>query len=437
LSREVTGTPGKQVVERLALPEVTPSPATPTADVRNQLRGPWLWLSRQKNHAHEGQRPTLDRLQRYALLPWCLGLETPDRHERVWECAWLLQEAVLIWELHVALEGELLDLMAFDDFRQRHPSAAIADLFRVDLPTVMLQPAWKDSMGPWGPRHWQAVQARLTEEARSAMWSMVLLDAPSPPPGKLPSPWRLGSIDGKLWWEHWQELYQQLETAGGEGPTPSASASLVESTAAGKAPARGEEVEERGGVGNQLSASPVEDIPGKALLPIRSLDDPRLADALQSQLSVCRERGSSMTLAVVDDGVSEERNASRGSSSMAGRDSWQSIFLHQLFDISEGRVGERGFLSDAGALVIVVEGMDRSEVTTLVREAIQGTCQAWFGDAAAPPPALPPGTWCAGISSVVIPNKRFRFEQLPQAAWRCLEAARKQGPGAVKSLEVF
>lgn len=427
----------RHVVERLALPEAALSPATPTCAAWNQLFEPWLWLSRQKNETAEGHRTMLDRLQRYALLPWCLGLETPDRQDRVWECALLLQEAVLIWELHLALQGELLDLLVREDFCQRHPSAAIADLFRVDLPTVIFQPAWNDRVGRLGPRHWQAVQARLTEEARAAMWSMVLLEKPSHHQGKLPSPWRLASVDGKPWWELWTELYQQLELAGREEASPSPKAALVESRMGIEAETRTEDVEERGRGGNQPSASTVADFAGKALLPIRSPDDPRLAEALQSQLSACRERGSSMTLAVVDAGGPEERTGPGGANSPAGRDGWQSLFLRHLFEISEGRVGERGFLSEAGELAIIVEGLERSEATTLVREAIQGTCQSWFVDAAAQLPAKPSGTLFAGISSVVIPSKRFRFEQLQQAAWRCLEAARKQGPGAVKSLEVF
>jgi hypothetical protein len=50
--------------------------------------------------------------------------------------------------------------------------------------------------------------------------------------------------------------------------------------------------------------------------------------------------------------------------------------------------------------------------------------------------AVPNGL-VAGLASVGRANKSFRSLTLLQASLRCLEAAKRQGAGAIKSIEVF
>ena len=42
-----------------------------------------------------------------------------------------------------------------------------------------------------------------------------------------------------------------------------------------------------------------------------------------------------------------------------------------------------------------------------------------------------------GLACVETPSKRFKIEQLIEASWRCLSAAKNQGAGAVKSIEAY
>jgi hypothetical protein len=113
---------------------------------------------------------------------------------------------------------------------------------------------------------------------------------------------------------------------------------------------------------------------------------------------------------------------------------WQTEWLRSISPaIREG--APEGFVRDTGELGLFFRDSDRSEMSQMVRDALtqmQGILgQHGLLGTGQPVPMI------AGIASVDGPAKSFRIGQLLDAADRCLANAASQGPGTVKSIEVF
>ena len=166
----------------------------------------------------------------------------------------------------------------------------------------------------------------------------------------------------------------------------------------------------------------------KRVVEIRSSDDPKLTSALDQQLSECRARQGSIALIVV-------RSLSNTGLRPDGElTHWQKSFVESIRANTDGEE-LRGFITPTNEVAMMVEDVDRSELTTLTREAIQQAANT-HGEL----PSLAANSTVhliAGMSFVSEPTRSFRFQQLTDSAWRCLEGAASQGSGAVKSIEVF
>ncbi|MCY2975126.1 MAG: hypothetical protein NTW52_10730 [Planctomycetota bacterium] len=171
------------------------------------------------------------------------------------------------------------------------------------------------------------------------------------------------------------------------------------------------------------------------IIEIRSSNDPELARNLDVHLQRCRERSGSLALVVVQC-KSEEKSNSAGQSGNAkgSLTSWQLDIISALQSSLEHRK-MYGFHTTDGEIALIMEDVDRSEVTSLVRkvieqEAVVDDHETRLLDQAGLP-------LYSGIACVHAPSKSFRLAQLTESAWRCLDASTRQPPGSVKSIEVY
>ena len=171
------------------------------------------------------------------------------------------------------------------------------------------------------------------------------------------------------------------------------------------------------------------------VIEIRSSNDPELSRNLEIHLQRCRERSGSLALVVIRckaDPVSKLNrhvSGSRGSLSQ-----WQ-LDLITTLQASLDHRKMYGFYTTDGDLALIMEDVDRSEVTLLVRKVIETEAIVEDEDTRLLDQAGLP--LYSGIACVQSPSKSFRLDQLIESAWRCLEASLRQPPGAVKSIEAY
>jgi len=113
---------------------------------------------------------------------------------------------------------------------------------------------------------------------------------------------------------------------------------------------------------------------------------------------------------------------------------WQTEYMRSMeFAIRSG--APEGFVRDSGELGLFFRDSDRTEMSQIVRDALSDMQQTLVNQGVVqdglPVPMI------AGIASVDGPARSFRISQLIDAADRCLANAASQGPGTVKSIEVF
>ncbi len=166
-------------------------------------------------------------------------------------------------------------------------------------------------------------------------------------------------------------------------------------------------------------------------IEIRSSSDPKLAETLGIQLETCRDEGRSLTL-VVFQRVGDGKQAAPASPQ--GFENWHHSLV-ELIGKSIHGVSSRGFFTEAGELALVFEDLERNEATLAMRDLIDNV------EAAQQPSnkyveTKKLGLVC-GLACVETPSKRFKIEQLIDASWRCLSAAKNQGAGTVKSIEAY
>jgi hypothetical protein len=93
----------------------------------------------------------------------------------------------------------------------------------------------------------------------------------------------------------------------------------------------------------------------------------------------------------------------------------------------------------SGELIYVQGGGDRLKLMPWIRTVLDGSSALLSHEMVSldVDQGQTPNGLVAGLASVGRPNKSFRSTALIQAALRCLEAAQRQGAGAIKSIEVF
>ncbi len=171
------------------------------------------------------------------------------------------------------------------------------------------------------------------------------------------------------------------------------------------------------------------------IIEIRSSNDPELARNLDVHLQRCRERSGSLALVVVRCKTDAKSNSVLQAGHQKGSlTSWQLDIISALQSSLEHRK-MYGFHTTDGEIALIMEDVDRSEVTSLVRkvieqEAVVDDHETRLLDQAGLP-------LYGGISCVHAPSKSFRLAQLTESAWRCLDASTRQPPGSVKSIEVY
>lgn len=171
------------------------------------------------------------------------------------------------------------------------------------------------------------------------------------------------------------------------------------------------------------------------IIEIRSSNDPELARNLDVHLQRCRDRSGSLALVVVRCKTEEKAKTAGPSGQPKGSlTSWQLDMIAALQSSLEHRK-MYGFHTTDGEIALIMEDVDRSEVTSLVRKVIER--EAVVDDHATrllDQAGLP---LYSGIACVHAPSKSFRLAQLTESAWRCLDASTRQPPGSVKSIEVY
>jgi hypothetical protein len=202
-------------------------------------------------------------------------------------------------------------------------------------------------------------------------------------------------------------------------------------TEAGSTKRRGAAViqEDEAQATNQDVADP-EYVEDHRVVEIRSSSDPNLVKALEHQLDECRSNQGSLALLVVRQ-IHRDAAKHRPKGCL---ELWQQSLVNHIRDNTEA--GDiRGFMSPEDDLAMLVEDMDRPEVTAVVREALQKASIAHqvFNELAAES-TIP---LIAGIAFVASPARSFHLKQLIDAAWKCLDAAGNQGAGSVKSIECY
>jgi hypothetical protein len=167
-------------------------------------------------------------------------------------------------------------------------------------------------------------------------------------------------------------------------------------------------------------------------IEIRDSNDPQLAETLDIQLQRCRETQGSMSLVVVK--VLEQPDQRSNKASENRLPQWQETVIESLRTATDGQA-TRGFQCESNELTLVIDDLDRNEVSAIMREVIEVASRPH--EAASLMVDSPRIPIVCGIACVASPSKRFQIGQLIHSAWRCLDAAKLQGPGTVKSIEVF
>lgn len=112
---------------------------------------------------------------------------------------------------------------------------------------------------------------------------------------------------------------------------------------------------------------------------------------------------------------------------------------HQIISASLPREDFRALTTDESEFVLIFRDLDRTEVTTLIRELLETIQRNDTRYREFPSATLLPsdGIYIAGVATVVCPVPSFTASQLIEAAWRCLSATETQGIGGLKSIQVF
>ncbi len=168
----------------------------------------------------------------------------------------------------------------------------------------------------------------------------------------------------------------------------------------------------------------------RVLSEIRSSTDPQLSRLLEAAIDRSRCDKNSISLLVVRAVSTLNSESVRTAGSEPAE--WQLQAYREIKSKTVGTVS-LAYTTAAGELAIVIEDLDRTQVTRLARETI---LTREYTIATTGRTSVRCGVVC-GSATVSCPARGFSFEQLSSAAERCLQGAQLQGRGAIKGLEVF
>ena len=174
-----------------------------------------------------------------------------------------------------------------------------------------------------------------------------------------------------------------------------------------------------------------------------STDHDQLRMALDGQLTDARNAGVPVNMVVINELKANDMPPAHKDAQLEIQNSKPRVWLEQvcneLMEPHDDREFARLYSIRSGELIFVQGGGDRLMLMPWIRSVLDG-CSSSLGaeqvsiDGEA---EKVPNGLVAGLASVGRPNKSFRSTALLQAAVRCLEAAKHQGAGSIKSIEVF
>lgn len=350
-----------------------------------------LDVLKQRDEERDVLRAYIDRLQLYSMMPFYLNLDSRDPSSTIETSITLAREAVALIDLDRLLGYELFELLSQPEYVDHPPCIALQKSLKIGIAEVVLE---LNGLVAKSIRTKECLSLqRPATDYCEGYWSIVQQWMQRAVHLRIPPKLSIGKIVWPKVQDHWSRLSQAL---------------LDQS-----------EIQE--------TASPLFDV-----VEIRSSNDPQLALTLDTHLQRCREQDGSMALVV----IRELRPSGSGQATptTTGLLEWQSVIIQQVCELTGGST-TRGFIYEAGELSLIVDDMDRSEVTATLREILEVACQP--KELVSTMIEMPKLPLVCGVSCVTSPSKSFKIDQLISAAWRCLDAAKMQGAGAVKSLEVY
>lgn len=330
-------------------------------------------------------------MQLYSMMPVYLSLDRRDPTDALQKSIALARESVALVDLDRVLEAELFELLTEPAFVDNPPCVALDEALKIRIDGIVLRLDERANLATKSRS--ASVHLRPIKEYCEGYWSIVKQWKEKAAHIRIPPKLSIGAIAWPKVTEHWARLSHAL-----------------------------------------LDVSEVVEAPTLVdeFVEIRSSNDPQLSETLDSHLQRCRSDHGSMALVVVQL-VSQDEPKSNASNSNRLPD-WQRVVIEELRKATDGSAS-RGFICQAGELALIVDGLERNEVTAVLREVLEVACKpSQVVSKMIETPDLP---LVCGVACVTSPSKGFKIDHLTNSAWRCLEAAKTQGAGAVKSLEVF
>jgi hypothetical protein len=174
-----------------------------------------------------------------------------------------------------------------------------------------------------------------------------------------------------------------------------------------------------------------------------AFDDNELRLRLDSILNEARNLEVPVNLVVIRELKPVESTAARIDGDLEMQNSPSRVWLEQVCNELSETHDECEFSKllsvRSGELIYVQGGGDRLKLMPWIRTVLDGSAASLSNEMVSldVDQGQAPNGLVAGLASVGRPNKSFRSTALLQAALRCLEAAQRQGAGAIKSIEVF
>ena len=166
------------------------------------------------------------------------------------------------------------------------------------------------------------------------------------------------------------------------------------------------------------------------LIEVWNADDSQMYRNLEHRLDEIRSEKGTMSLVCVRSlGSTQSHPASPEELAW-----WQTTWLERIGPMTEGtRV--LCFMNPSNDMNLVYRNLNRNDLAHVVRELLSELQEEFLAqhllEEGEPVPMI------VGIASVEKPARSFRTSQLIDAAGRCLINAASQGPGTIKSIEVF
>jgi len=355
--------------------------------------------------------------------------------------------------LNQSLDGDLMLAIEEDKLQHQSPLSAAEAVLQIELGNVVAacRRSMKsdDASESKSSLTGNAISTPLTSKQRDGYWTIASQWIQQREAISIPADLAVGAVSWARLRKHWNELYECIFSLNNTfkkiNPEPMALATGLDSATFGfVVPEKDNDnlVTDTGsvlGLGTAKATISLDHTTSidshPDIIEIRSSNDPELARNLDVHLQRCRERSGSLALVVVRCKVDQNTDSARGKELLKGTlTSWQLDMIATLQSSLEHRK-MYGFHTTDGEIALIMEDVDRSEVTALVRQVIEQEAvvddeETRLLDQAGLP-------LYSGIACVNAPSKSFRLTQLTESAWRCLDASMRQPPGAVKSIEVY